>query len=143
LKSKLPSSAWGYAALIKIRPTSYHTYSPAQLVQGKEPNISHFRTFGYAIYVSIAPSHRTKMGPQRRLGVYVSFESPSIIKYLVPLTGDLFTARFADCHFDEAVFPTLGKELNRQQEKQISEVSWSVPSLTHYDPHTSQIELDV
>ena len=50
------------------------------------------------------------MGPQRRLGIYVGFESPSIIKYLEPLTGDIFTARFADCHFDETKFPTLGGE---------------------------------
>ncbi|KAL0376558.1 UNVERIFIED_CONTAM: hypothetical protein Scaly_0773400 [Sesamum calycinum] len=33
------------------------------------------------------------MGPQRRLGIYVGFESPSIIKYLEPMTGDQFTAR--------------------------------------------------
>ncbi|KAL0396683.1 UNVERIFIED_CONTAM: hypothetical protein Scaly_0116700 [Sesamum calycinum] len=32
------------------------------------------------------------MGPQRRLGIYVGFESPSIIKYLEPMTGDQFTA---------------------------------------------------
>ena len=26
------------------------------------------------------------------------------------MTGDLFKARFADCHFDESVYPTLGGE---------------------------------
>ena len=50
------------------------------------------------------------MGPQRRLGIYVGFETPSIIRYLEPLTGDVFTARFADCQFNEDVFPTLGKK---------------------------------
>ena len=50
------------------------------------------------------------MGPQRRLGIYVDFNSPSIIRYLEPLTGDVFTARFADCHFNEHVFPLLGGE---------------------------------
>ena len=50
------------------------------------------------------------MGPQRRLGIYVGFRSPSIIQYLKPLTGNLFTARFANCHFDESVFPPLGGE---------------------------------
>ena len=44
------------------------------------------------------------------LGIYVGYESPSIIKYLEPSTGDLFTARFADCHFDEKLNPTLGGE---------------------------------
>jgi hypothetical protein len=85
MKSNLPTSAWGHAilhatALIRIRPTSYHASSPLQLVHGKEPNISHLRTFGCAVYVPIAPPKRTKMGPQRRLGIYVGYESPSIIK---------------------------------------------------------------
>ncbi|KAL0337645.1 UNVERIFIED_CONTAM: Retrovirus-related Pol polyprotein from transposon TNT 1-94 [Sesamum calycinum] len=33
------------------------------------------------------------MGPQRRLGIYIGFEYPSIIKYLEPMTDDQFTAR--------------------------------------------------
>ena len=49
------------------------------------------------------------MGLQRRLGIYVGFDSPSIMRYLEPLTGDVFTARFADCHFNESVFPSLGE----------------------------------
>ena len=53
---------------------------------------------------------RTKMGPQIRLGIYVGFDSPSIIRYLEPLTRDLFTARFADCRFDETNFLQLGGE---------------------------------
>ena len=57
----------------------------------------------------IAPPLRTKMGHQRKMGIYVSYDSPSIVRYLEPLTGDLFTARFADCHFDEKVFPSLGE----------------------------------
>ena len=44
--SNLPISYWGQAvllvaALIQIRPTAYHDYSPLQTVCGKEPNISH------------------------------------------------------------------------------------------------------
>jgi len=115
MKTKLPSSIWGHAilhaaALIRIRPTAYHKYSPLQLVSGREPDISYLRVFGCAVYVPIAPPQRTKMGPQRRLGIYVGFESPSIIKYLEPLMGDLFTARFVDCQFDETVLPALGGE---------------------------------
>ena len=76
------------------------------------------------------------MGPQRRLGIYVGYESPSIIRYLEPKTGDVFTARFADCHFNEAIFPVLGGE-KKQLEK---EITWSEPSLLHLDPHTKQCE---
>ncbi|KAM1346508.1 hypothetical protein ACFX2H_035546 [Malus domestica] len=46
----------------------------------------------------------------RRLGIYVGFDSSSIIRYLEPLTCDMFTTRFADCHFDETVFPSSGGE---------------------------------
>jgi len=124
MKSKLPMSAWGYAilhaaALIHIRPTSYHSSSPLQLVFSKEPDVSHLRIFGCAVYVPIAPPKRTKMGPQRRLGIYIGYESPSIIKYLEPSMGDIFIARFADCHFDESNFPTIGGE-NKQLNREIS-----------------------
>ena len=42
------------------------------------------------------------------LGNYVGFHSTTIIQYLEPLTGNLFTARFVNCHFDESIFPPLG-----------------------------------
>jgi hypothetical protein len=38
------------------------------------------------------------------------FHSPSIIKYLEPLTGDIFIARFVDCQFNETIFSILGGE---------------------------------
>jgi len=52
----------------------------------------------------------TNIGPQRRLRIYIGYESPSIIRYLKPQTGDIFTARFADWHFNEAIFPSLAGE---------------------------------
>ena len=73
MKTKLPTSAWGHAimhvvALVRIRPTTYHEYSPSQLVLGKQPNISHLRIFGCAVYVPIAPTQRTKWVPNKDLG---------------------------------------------------------------------------
>ena len=50
------------------------------------------------------------MGPQRRLGIYMSFDSPSIVRYLEPLTGDVFKAHFKDYYFNETIFPPLGGE---------------------------------
>ena len=46
--------------------------------------------------------------------------------------------RFADCQFNETVFPTLGG-VKSQQEKQ--EISWYAS--THFDPHTNICELEV
>ena len=113
MRTNLPTSVWGHAilhaaALIRLRPTSYHQFSPMQLAFGQQPNVSHLRIFGCAIYVPIAPPNRTKMGPQRKLGIYVGYDSPSIVRYLEIQTGDVFKAQFADCHFDESKFLTLG-----------------------------------
>ncbi|XP_073153898.1 uncharacterized protein [Henckelia pumila] len=146
MRTKLSSSAWGHAiihaaSLVRIRPTNYHQYSPLQLAYGREPDVSHLRVFGCSVQVPLPPTQRTKMGPQRRVGIYVGFDSPSIIRYLEPLTGDLFTARFADCHFDESEFPTLGvvKLYPEEQRK----VSWNEKTLSHYDPRNNQSEQEV
>ena len=63
--------------------------------------MSHLRFFGCAVHVLIAPPQRTKMGPQRILRIYVGYESPYIIECLEPSIGDLFTAHFAHCHYNE------------------------------------------
>ena len=75
------------------------------------------RTFGCTVYVFIAPPQRTKMGPQRRLGIYVGFDSHSIIRYLEPLTRDAFKARFDDCVFDETLFPALKNKISQPKDK--------------------------
>ena len=94
LKTKLPLSAWGHAIihaahLIRLCPTTNHNLSPLQLAKGYHLNISHLRVFGSLVYVSIASTHRLKLGPQRRLGIYIGFQSASIINYIEPLTGEV------------------------------------------------------
>ena len=53
------------------------------------------------------------MGPHRKMGIYVGYESPSIIKYLEPMTEDLFTARYADSIFNEDHFLALGENCTK------------------------------
>jgi hypothetical protein len=89
------------------------------LVSGREPNLSRLKNFGCAVYVPISPPQHTKMRPQRILEIYIGFHFLSIIKYLEPLTGDIITARFADCQFDEIIFPILGGQ-KEKLEKQIT-----------------------
>lgn len=56
------------------------------------------------------------MGPQRRFEIYVSFDSPSIIRYHEPLTGDLFTVRFLSYKFVEMTYLTLeGEKLHPEK----------------------------
>ena len=101
------------ASLVHIRLIAYHGYSHSQLVLGKQQKISHLRIFGCAAYIPIAPTHT-----QRRLEIYVGFDYPSIIRYLEPLIGDVFTARFPDCNFNESIFPPLGGEKLVPEEQQ-------------------------
>ena len=51
----------------------------------------------------------------------------------------MFTARFADCRFDETVFPKLGGE-NSEIKR---EILWKNISLSHLDPYSSTCEQEV
>jgi len=137
---------WGHAVLhaadlIQLRPTAYHTASPLQMVRGDPPSISHLWKFGCAVYVSISPPKPTSMGPHRKLGIYVGYISPSIIKYLEPLTGDLLTTRFADSIFNEDHFLALGGEFKYHDESR--EINWDAKDIANEDPRTQESELQV
>jgi hypothetical protein len=110
----LPITYWGHAVLhaaelIQLRPTAYCSVFPLCLVRGNALTISHLRKFGYALYAPISPPQRTTMGSHRKISIYLGYQSPSIIKYLDLMTGDLFTARYADCIFNDDHFLTLGE----------------------------------
>jgi hypothetical protein len=107
-------------------------------VIGYETNISHLHIFECAIYVPITLLQRTKMGPKRQMCTYVRFESSTIILYVELLIGNLFTSRFADCYFDETVFPSLGGDTNVNVQHEQQELSWPVPTLSYNDPPTGQ-----
>ena len=82
------------------------------------------------------------MGPQWRIEIYVGFDSSSIIRYLEPLTDDVFKVCFTDCHFNESVFPSLGGEKSIPEERW--EISWKTSTtMTHLDLCTNQCELEV
>lgn len=78
------------------------------------------KILGCVVYVPIAFPQHTKMDLKRRLGVYVGYESPSMIKYLEPITENLFTTRFVNYHFDETIFPILGGE----RKQLVKEITW-------------------
>ena len=71
----------------------------------------------------------------------MGYKSPSIIKYLEPLTGDLFTARHADCIFNEEHFPALGGDFKYQ--KECPEIDWNAHAISSSDPRTQETELQV
>ena len=71
----------------------------------------------------------------------MGYKSPSIIKYLEPLTGDLFTARHADCIFDEDNIPALGGD-NMYQTK-YQDIEWNTSGIQSLDPRIKESELEV
>ena len=98
---------------------------------------SHLRRFGFQVYVPIPPPQRSAMGPLRKSGIYVGYETPSIIRFLDPATGDCHTARFADCIFDEDLFPTLGGD-NQPVDERSHEITWKATGIHAHDPRTAE-----
>jgi hypothetical protein len=81
------------------------------------------------------------MSSHRRMRIYVGYQSPSILKYLEPLTGDLSTTRFADCIFNEDHFPGF-----RGDKKFINdghEINWDDKSILSSDPRTKETEIQI
>jgi hypothetical protein len=79
------------------------------------------------------------MGPRRKLGIYVGFQSSSIIKYLEPLTGDLFTTRFANCIFNEDHIPALEGDNKFIDDRQ--EIIWDDKTILSSNPYTKETNL--
>ena len=57
------------------------------------------------------------------------------------MTRDVFKARFADCHFDEDNFPSLGGDKLPKEEGH--ENIWNASSMSHLDPRTTQCDKEV
>ena len=76
------------------------------------------------------------------MSIFVDYESSSITRFLEPLTDDLFTA-FADCHFDETVFPSLGGDSHVNIDKERRELTWHVPTQSHLDPPSAHSDKEV
>ena len=57
----------------------------------------------------VTPLQWTKIGLQCRTRIYVALDYPCIIRFLKPLSDDVFKACFEDCHFDENISLSLGE----------------------------------
>ena len=65
----------------------------------------------------------------------MGFDSLSIIRYLEPLTGDVFKACFEYCHLNETIFPPLRGENSLPEARH--EITWNVSTLSHLNPRTN------
>ena len=117
IHAKLPSSLWGHAvlhaaALLRLRPTLLHTQIPLELVSGKMPNVFHLRTFGCRVWVPVSEPQLKTIGTHHLEGIYIGFDSPSVIRYLSIPAGSFLRAQFQNSHFDENIFPSLPNTKN-------------------------------
>ncbi|KAM1093339.1 hypothetical protein ACFX2B_008349 [Malus domestica] len=147
IRTKLLIAAWGHAifhtAILVRLPVAIQLYSTLQLVTGYGLDILYLCIFCCLVYVSISLSLHIKIGPQQRMRIYVRYDSSSIIHYLEPLTGDLFTAYFTDCHFYKTVFLSLRGDKNVNVPEERRELLWTNLTLSHLDPRTAQCETKV
>jgi hypothetical protein len=63
------------------------------------------------------------MGHLRKIGIYVGYESASIIRHLDPMSGEFHTIQFSDYIFDEDNFLSLGGAKEPLDEK-CQEIIW-------------------
>jgi hypothetical protein len=80
------------------------------------------------------------MGCHQKLGIYVSYETSSIIKYLEPMTGDLHMTQHSDCIFDKKYFLALGGERHPEE---CREIVWNTTRMHSLYPHTSESKLSI
>ncbi|CAM6123707.1 unnamed protein product [Calypogeia fissa] len=141
MQCQLPPSTWGHAVthaatLLQFRPSLFNSTSPYHLALGTAPNLSHLRTFGCEVLVPIMGPTRTKLGPQRHKGIYIGLDSSSIIRYIEPTTADIYKARYADCHFFEETFPSLGDQTKKSSALKVP-LTWQIESKFWNDPRTA------
>ena len=134
LHAKLPATLWGHAilhvaALLRLRPTLLNPITSQQLLTGRTPDVSHLRIFGCRVWVPRPEPLRRTISAHREEGVYMGFDSPSILRYFVPSTGALLKARFQNCIFEENVFPHVP-------------CPKGTPDLNFYSPQTFTLNLD-
>lgn len=112
IQANLPPETWGHAvlhaaALLRLRPTLLNANTSQELITGSPPNVAHLRNFGCKVWVPQAEPKIKTTTPHRISGIYVGFDSPSIIRYLTLPTLTSQRARFQNCRFEETVFPSI------------------------------------
>jgi hypothetical protein len=71
----------------------------------------------------------------------MKYHSLSIIKYLEPLTGDLFTTRYNSCIFNDDHFSTSGGDYKYHSE--CRKINWDDKFIISSDPHIKETKLQI
>ena len=113
-----------------------------QLTQGSAPKISQLHRFCCQVYVPIPPLWRLALGSFHKSGIYVGYETSSIIRFLDPAIGDCHTTLFADCICDEDLFPTLGGD-NHPIDDKSRKITWQATGIHAHEPRTAETNREV
>ena len=107
-----PSHLWAHVVLhattiLKYRPTLLNDFSPLELLSGQKLDISHLRVFGCQVWIPTIEPKRKTIGQHWLEDIHVGFDSPNIIRYLVPSITILHKARFQNRQVNETKFPSI------------------------------------
>lgn len=83
------------------------------------------------------------MGPQRQKGIYIGYDSTSIIRFLEPATTHVFMVRYMDYQFCEEIFPPLQTMKNLVALAHQLELKWQMQNIFTNDPRTRQADEEV
>ena len=111
IHAQLEPSLWGHAVLhaavlLRLRPTLLLTQSPLELASGRTPHIAHLRVFGCEVWIPVPEPKQKTITPHRQRAIYLGFDSPSVIRYKLIGSDDIYKARFQNCKFIETKFPS-------------------------------------
>ena len=146
--AQLPATFWGHAVLhaavlLRLRPTLLQTQTPLELASGRVPQIAHLRTFGCEVWVPVPDPKQKTMEPHRLKGIYLGFDSPSIIRYKLTDHDDVYRARFQNCKFIETNFPAATDSPHSKNEK--TQLNFRAPKTftMNPDPRTALTDTEV
>src|ERR1041385_68308 len=123
------------AKIINFILSAYNIHSTMQLVYGSATKISHLHRFGCQVYVPTPPPQRFAMGPLHKSGIYIGYDTVSIIRYLDPHGHVIVIRPICDCIYDEDLFPTLGGG-NQPIADKSREITWQATGVRVQDPCT-------
>ena len=125
--------------LVRLKAHCHPTILTLQLVIGYEPNVFHIYAFGCAFHMPSCAAATYQHGFSKKNVYLLSIMILLHTSSLRALARDLFTAHLWVCHFNETVFPPLGGDKNVNVPKERREFVWTLPTMSHLDPHTAQV----
>jgi hypothetical protein len=102
----LPMHLWVEAAKTTVYVQNKSTHKlfenkiPEYMFSGEKPEVSHFRIFGFPVFVHIPKEKKTKLDPSGQKGIFVGY-SDTLKAYMIYILGHWKVEINRDVTFDE------------------------------------------